>query len=149
MSIKIKNSKHFTFLCVFKKENENHDMVEDLTANDWIPRWINRTNKKALKAIRDAIKLNPQNINLKQILLRELLPTEKKPIFSKETKKLVNDILVLEPNNVDGLFFSGFAAYNKGEKKKAVTYWDLLLKQLPKDSLMSKEINKRIKLLQD
>ena len=106
-------------------------------------------NEKALKAIRDAIKLNPQNINLKQILLRELLPTNKKPVFSKETNKLVNDILVLEPNNVDGLFFSGFAAYNKGEKKKAITYWDLLLKQLPKDSLMSKEINKRIKLLQD
>ena len=60
-----------------------------------------------------------------------------------------NDILVLEPNNVDGLFFSGFAAYNKGEKKKAITYWDLLLKQLPNDSLMTKEINKRIKLLQD
>lgn len=106
-------------------------------------------NEKALKAIRDAVKLNPQNINLKQILLRELLPTNKKPVFSEETNKLVNDILVMEPNNVDGLFFSGFAAYNKGEKKKAITYWDLLLKQLPKDSLMSKEINKRIRLLKD
>ena len=107
------------------------------------------SNEKALKALRDATKLNPKNINLKQMLLRELLPTNKKPVFSKETNKLVNDILVLEPNNVDGLFFSGFAAYNKGEKKKAITYWDLLLKQLPKDSLMSKEINKRIRLLQD
>ena len=107
------------------------------------------SNEKALKTLRDAIKLNPKNINLKQMLLRELLPTNKKPVFSKETNKLVDDILVLDPNNVDGLFFSGFAAYNKGEKKKAITYWDLLLKQLPKDSLMSKEINKRIKLLQD
>ena len=107
------------------------------------------SNEKALKALRDATKLNPKNINLKQMLLRELLPTNKKPVFSKETNKLVNDILVLDPNNVDGLFFSGFAAYNKGEKKKAITYWDLLLKQLPKDSLMSKEINKRIRLLQD
>ena len=107
------------------------------------------SNEKALKALRDAIKLNPKNINLKQMLLRELLPTNKKPVFSNETNKLVDDILVLDPNNVDGLFFSGFAAYNKGEKKKAITYWDLLLKQLPKDSLMSKEINKRIKLLQD
>ena len=107
------------------------------------------SNEKALKALRDATKLNPKNINLKQMLLRELLPTNKKPVFSKETNKLVDDILVLDPNNVDGLFFSGFAAYNKGEKKKAITYWDLLLKQLPKDSLMSKEINKRIKLLQD
>ncbi len=106
-------------------------------------------NEKALRALRDAIKINPQNVNLKQILLRELLPTDKKPVFSTETNKLVNDILVLEPNNVDGLFFSGFAAYNKGEKKKAISYWDLLLKQLPKDSLMSKEINKRIRLLQD
>ena len=75
--------------------------------------------------------------------------TEQLCAVSKETNKLVNDILVLEPDNVDGLFFSGFAAYNKGEKKKAITYWNLLLKQLPKDSLMSKEINKRIKLLQD
>ena len=107
------------------------------------------SNEKALKALRDATKLNPKNINLKQMLLRELLPTNKKPVFSNETNKLVDDILVLDPNNVDGLFFSGFAAYNKGEKKKAITYWDLLLKQLPKDSLMSKEINKRIRLLQD
>ena len=107
------------------------------------------SNEKALKALRDATKLNPKNINLKQMLLRELLPTNKKPVFSNETNKLVDDILVLDPNNVDGLFFSGFAAYNKGEKKKAITYWDLLLKQLPKDSLMSKEINKRVKLLQD
>ena len=107
------------------------------------------SNEKALKALKDATKLNPKNINLKQMLLRELLPTNKKPVFSKETNKLVDDILVLDPNNVDGLFFSGFAAYNKGEKKKAITYWDLLLKQLPKDSLMSKEINKRIRLLQD
>ena len=107
------------------------------------------SNEKALKTLRDAIKLNPKNINLKQMLLRELLPTNKKPVFSNETNKLVDDILVLDPNNVDGLFFSGFAAYNKGEKKKAITYWDLLLKQLPKDSLMSKEINKRIRLLQD
>ena len=107
------------------------------------------SNEKALKALRDATKLNPKNINLKQMLLRELLPTNKKPVFSNETNRLVDDILVLDPNNVDGLFFSGFAAYNKGEKKKAITYWDLLLKQLPKDSLMSKEINKRIRLLQD
>ena len=107
------------------------------------------SDEKALKALRDATKLNPKNINLKQMLLRELLPTNKKPVFSNETNKLVDDILVLDPNNVDGLFFSGFAAYNKGEKKKAITYWDLLLKQLPKDSLMSKEINKRIRLLQD
>ena len=107
------------------------------------------SNEKALKALRDATKLNPKNINLKQMLLRELLPTNKKSVFSNETNKLVDDILILDPNNVDGLFFSGFAAYNKGEKKKAITYWDLLLKQLPKDSLMSKEINKRIKLLQD
>ena len=107
------------------------------------------SNEKALKALRDATKLNPKNINLKQMLLRELLPTNEKPVFSKETNKLVDDILVLDPNNVDGLFFSGFAAYNKGEKKKAISYWDLLLKQLPKDSLMSKEINKRIRLLQD
>ena len=105
--------------------------------------------EKALRAIRYAIKFNPQNIILKQKLLRELLPTNKKPVFSKETNKLINDILVLEPNNVDGLFFSGLAAYNNREKKKAITYWDLLLKQLPKDSLMSKEINKRIRLLKD
>ena len=54
----------------------------------------------------------------------------------------MNDILVLEPNNVDGLFFSGFSAYNRGEKKKAIHYWDLLLKQLPRKSLMAEEINK-------
>ena len=107
------------------------------------------SNEKALKALRDATKLNPKNINLKQMLLRELLPTNKKPVFSNETNKLVDDILVLDPNNVDGLFFSGFSAYNRGEKKIAIHYWGLLLTQLPKNSLMAKEINKKIKLLQD
>ena len=56
------------------------------------------SNEKALKALRDATKLNPKNINLKQMLLRELLPTNKKPVFSKETSKLLDDILVLDPN---------------------------------------------------
>ena len=56
------------------------------------------SNEKALKALRDATKLNPKNINLKQMLLRELLPTNKKPVFSKETNKLVDDILILDPN---------------------------------------------------
>ena len=27
-------------------DDENRDMIEELNARDWIPRWLNRSNKK-------------------------------------------------------------------------------------------------------
>jgi cytochrome c-type biogenesis protein CcmH len=40
----------------------------------------------------------------------------------------------LDPENRDALWFLGFAAYQKGDHKQALGYWDRLLKSLPADS---------------
>jgi cytochrome c-type biogenesis protein CcmH len=40
----------------------------------------------------------------------------------------------LDPENRDALWFLGFAAYQKGDHKQALGYWDRLLKALPADS---------------
>ncbi|BAV33207.1 hypothetical protein SCL_0887 [Sulfuricaulis limicola] len=40
----------------------------------------------------------------------------------------------MDPENRDALWFLGFAAYQKGDHKQALGYWDRLLKSLPADS---------------
>jgi cytochrome c-type biogenesis protein CcmH len=40
----------------------------------------------------------------------------------------------LDPENRDALWFLGFAAYQKGDHKQALGYWDRLLKSLPAES---------------
>ncbi len=47
---------------------------------------------------------------------------------------LFTHLLELDPENRDALWFLGFAAYQKTEYKKALEYWDHLLKVLPADS---------------
>ena len=67
-------------------------------------------NDKALLALRTAIEIKP-SIILKQTLLKELLPPQDKPKFTLETDKLIDEILIKEPNNVDALFFKGLKAF--------------------------------------
>ena len=47
---------------------------------------------------------------------------------------LFSHLLKLDPENRDALWFLGFAAYQKGDHKQALGYWDRLLKALPTDS---------------
>ena len=47
---------------------------------------------------------------------------------------LFSRLLELDPQNRDALWFLGLAAYQQGEHKKAVGYWERLLKDLPADS---------------
>lgn len=47
---------------------------------------------------------------------------------------LFSHLLKLDPENRDALWFLGFAAYQKGDHKQALGYWDRLLKSLPADS---------------
>ena len=99
---------------------------------------------KAINALRTAIKINPEDLNLKQILLKELLPPEKEPKFSAETEQLVNEILANEPTNINALFFRGLRAFKEGENKIAIDHWTLLLEQIPPDSQMALELSKKI-----
>ena len=99
---------------------------------------------KAINALRTATKISPENLNLKQILLKELLPPEKEPNFSAETKQLINEILANEPTNINALFFRGLRSFKEGENKIAIDYWTLLLDQIPPDSQMALELSKKI-----
>ena len=104
---------------------------------------------KAINALRTATKISPENLNLKQILLKELLPPEKEPIFSAEIEQLVNEILANEPKNINALFFRGLRAFKQGENKIAIENWTLLLDQIPPGSQMALELLKKINNLKN
>ena len=104
---------------------------------------------KAINALRTATKISPENLNLKQILLKELLPPEKEPIFSAEIEQLVSEILANEPQNINALFFRGLRAFKEGENKIAIENWTLLLDQIPPGSQMALELLKKINNLKN
>ena len=104
-------------------------------------------NDKALLALRTAIEIKP-SIILKQTLLKELLPPQDKPKFTLETEKLIDDILIKEPNNVDALFFKGLKAFNNGENNTAKLYWNKLIATLPPNSKISLELINKLKTLE-
>ena len=104
---------------------------------------------KAIKALRTATKISPENLNLKQILLKELLPPEKEPIFSAEIEQIVNEILANEPKNINALFFKGLRALKEGENEIAIENWTLLLDQIPPGSQMALELLKKINNLKN
>ena len=104
---------------------------------------------KAINALRTATKISPENLNLKKILLKELLPPEKEPIFSAEIEQLVNEILANEPKNINALFFKGLRALKEGENEIAIENWTLLLDQIPPGSQMALELLKKINNLKN
>ena len=104
-------------------------------------------NDKALLALRTAIEIKP-SIILKQTLLKELLPPQDKPKFTLETDKLIDDILIKEPNNVDALFFKGLKAFNNGEHNTVKLYWNKLIATLPPNSKISLELIKKLETLE-
>ena len=104
-------------------------------------------NDKALLALRTAIEIKP-SIILKQTLLKELLPPQDKPKFTLETDKLIDDILIKEPNNVDALFFKGLKAFNNGENNTAKLYWNKIIATLPPNSKISLELIKKLETLE-
>ena len=104
-------------------------------------------NDKALLALRTAIEIKP-SIILKQTLLKELLPPQDKPKFTLETDKLIDDILIKEPNNVDALFFKGLKAFNNGENNTVKLYWNKLIATLPPNSKISLELIKKLETLE-
>ena len=139
-----------------------NQMVEQLASrltknkNDldgWIKLYksykVLNSQDKAINALRTATKISPENLNLKQILLKELLPPEKEPIFSAEIEQLVNEILANEPKNINALFFRGLRAFKEGENKIAIENWTLLLDQIPPGSQMALELLKKINNLKN
>ena len=100
--------------------------------------------EKALDAIKVAIEISPDNITLKQMLLKELLPPSVKPNFTSEVKNIIAEILILDSTNIDALFFQGLNAFTEGNNKLATRSWNKLLSKLPKNSPMRLELSKKL-----
>jgi len=98
--------------------------------------------EKAIDAIKVAIEISPDNIALKQMLLKELLPPSVKPNFTSEVKNLITEILILDSSNIDALFFQGLDAFTEGNNKQATESWKKLLSRLPINSPMKLELSK-------
>ena len=105
--------------------------------------------EKALDAIKVAIEISPDNIALKQMLLKELLPPSVKPNFTSEVKNIIAEILILDSTNIDALFFQGLNAFTEGNNKLATRSWNKLLSKLPKNSPMRLELSKKLQSIKD
>ena len=121
--------------------------------NGWIKLYrsykVLNDKEKAINAIKVAVEISPDEVSLKQMLLKELLPPSVKPNFTLEVKNLINEILIYDSNNVDALFFQGLNAFTEGNKKIATESWRKILSQLPKDSPMKLELLKKLKSIKD
>lgn len=104
--------------------------------------------EKALDAIKVAIEISPDNITLKQMLLKELLPPSVKPNFTSEVKNIIAEILILDSTNIDALFFQGLNAFTEGDNKLATRSWNKLLSKLPKNSPMRLELSKKLQSIE-
>ena len=105
--------------------------------------------EKAINALRTATEIAPQNMNLKKILLKELLPPKKEPNFTPEIERLTTEILISEPKNIEALFFLGLKAFKEGKNKIAINNWTKLLNQIPPKSQMALELSKKLKSIKD
>ena len=139
-----------------------NQMVEQLASrlsknktdlDDWIKLYksykVLNYNKKAINALRTATEIVPQNMNLKKILLKELLPLKKEPNFTPEIERLTTEILKNEPKNIEALFFLGLKAFKEGKNKIAINNWTKLLNQIPPKSQMALELSKKLKSIKD
>ena len=121
--------------------------------NGWLKLYrsykVLNDKEKAINAIKVAVEISPDEVSLKQMLLKELLPPSVKPNFTSEVKNLINEILIYDSNNIDALFFQGLNAFTEGNKKIATESWEKILSQLPKDSPMKLELLKKLKSIKD
>lgn len=121
--------------------------------NGWLKLYrsykVLNDKEKAINAIKVAVEISPDEVSLKQMLLKELLPPSVKPNFTSEVKNLINEILIYDSNNIDALFFQGLNAFTEGNKKIATESWRKILSQLPKDSPMKLELLKKLKSIKD
>ncbi len=121
--------------------------------NGWLKLYrsykVLNDKEKAINAIKVAVEISPDEVSLKQMLLKELLPPSVKPNFTSEVKNLINEILIYDSNNIDALFFQGLNAFTEGNKKIATDSWEKILSQLPKDSPMKLELLKKLKSIKD
>jgi cytochrome c-type biogenesis protein CcmH len=104
--------------------------------------------KEALKAFGRAAALAPERIDVQMSYGRALFPqgtpeTEMPIAF----KLLIKNILVLEPNNPEIMFYGGIVANLDGNYALARNLWSRLLEKMGKDAPARKSIEQRLKSL--
>ena len=57
--------------------------------------------------------------------------------------------MILDSNNIDGLFFQGLKAFNEGNKTAASKSWEKILSKLPKNSPMKLELSRKLKSMKN
>lgn len=87
----------------------------------------------SVAAYRKALNLAPDSPDL-LVETANALAISRGRDLSGEPQQLVQRALKLDPAHADALIFAGLAAFQQGDRKQAVDYWNQLVQQLPEGS---------------
>ena len=103
---------------------------------------------EAIRALENLYRLKGDDPSL---LFRyaDVLAMANSGIFAGKPSELIKKALQLDPQNTMGLWLAGLVAYEEGEVKKAINYWENVLPKLEIGSEEEKNIRKYIKFAKD
>ena len=99
---------------------------------------------EAANAYAKATELNPNNADLLTEYAFVTAMSEGRS-FRGKPAELINRALKVDPENAKALQLAGSAAFQAEDYKKAVEYWERVLKKVPPGSEVAEIINERIK----
>jgi cytochrome c-type biogenesis protein CcmH len=103
----------------------------------------------SIAAWNKAIALRPQDVGAKLGLAEVMvgaLPDERGPL-TPELAGLLREILALDPDQPDALFYLGQNEALEGRPQEARAHWQKLVDQLPEGSPARQEVENRLKSL--
>lgn len=98
---------------------------------------------RAKVAFSQIFRLQPQAIEPRMafaVLLLDQAERQADPIFPPEIGPLMDDVLVIEPQNLGALYYGGLAAAQAGDKAKAKMLWQRTLDNLPPEAEEDKKV---------
>ena len=98
---------------------------------------------EAANAYAKATELTPKNADLWAEYAFATAMANGRSLKGKPTE-LINRALQVDPENAKALQLAGSAAYEAQDYKKAIDYWQRVLKQVPADSEVGRTITERI-----
>lgn len=102
-----------------------------------------RQPDKAVKAYEFALRLAPENLDIKGLYAEALAEANQGRIAGRP-QEIVEEILARDPNHKGGLWMAGVAAAERQDNAKAVEYWERLKAQLPADSEAARQLGRFI-----
>lgn len=98
---------------------------------------------EAANAYVKATELNPKNADLLAEYAFATAMSEGRSLQGKPAE-LINRALKIDPENLKALQLAGTAAFDSKDYKKAIDYWQRVLKKVPPGSEVAEAINERI-----